>query len=190
MDADGGISLVEQAVDVRIPSGWGSSPTARAETAPFVRTGRHSGPSRRRLVVAVLVTLVVLLAIMSLFAAVGVRADNRTAGNVAARRAEVRATVHELALAHAALDSAAEKAGAAGRALAAASATLATDQAALARTQADVWINGVSIGDLDTCLSDVEQALNAVSLGNPSQAASILTSADAACRAVETSVGA
>ena len=44
---------------------------------------------------------------------------------------------------------------------------LAAAQAQLASTEANVFANGVSINDLDTCLSGVEQALNQISLGRP-----------------------
>lgn len=64
---------------------------------------------------------------------------------------------------------------------------LAAAQADLARAQADVVDQGVSISALDTCLAGVEQALNQISLGDPSGAAATLQGVGAACQAAEPS---
>jgi hypothetical protein len=62
-------------------------------------------------------------------------------------------------------------------------AQLASVQAQLASTEANVFANGVSINDLDTCLSGVERALNQISLNDQVDAASTLDGVAASCRA-------
>jgi hypothetical protein len=59
---------------------------------------------------------------------------------------------------------------------------LALVQSQLASAEADVFANGVSINDLDTCLSGVEQALNQISLDDQSGAATTLDGVAASCR--------
>ena len=60
-------------------------------------------------------------------------------------------------------------------------------QAKLAADQVDVFSKGVSISQLDTCLAGVEQALNQISLGDPTGAATTLNGVAANCRAAEPS---
>jgi hypothetical protein len=75
----------------------------------------------------------------------------------------------------------------AGHTLSTESAQLAADQAQLAQAQAGVYAQGVSISDLDTCLSGVEESLNQLSLGNESGAATTLSGVAATCQDAEPS---
>ena len=59
---------------------------------------------------------------------------------------------------------------------------LAADQAQLARAQADVFAQGVSISDLDTCLSGVEKSLNQISLDDQTGAAATLSGVASNCK--------
>ncbi len=127
--------------------------------------------------------LAVALVVAALLGVAGLRADHATGDALAARRSALHVATEQLAAARAGLVSARAQAGAAGHALDADAAALAGDQHALAKAQSDVTANGISIGQLDQCLADVQQALNSVSLGDLSQAASLLAAATPVCRA-------
>ncbi len=73
----------------------------------------------------------------------------------------------------------------AARTLAAETSQLATAEARLASTEANVFTNGVSINNLDACMSGVEQALNLISLADQPGAARALDGVAASCRAAE-----
>ncbi len=64
---------------------------------------------------------------------------------------------------------------------------LAADQTQLARAQAKVFAQGVSISQLDTCLSGVEKSLNQISLGDQTEAAATLSGVSTNCQNAEPS---
>jgi hypothetical protein len=66
--------------------------------------------------------------------------------------------------------------------LATETAQLASVQSQLASAEADVFANGVSINDLDLCLSGVERALNQISLDDQAGAAATLDGVASSCR--------
>jgi len=76
---------------------------------------------------------------------------------------------------------------AAGATLATETSELAAAQAQLASTEVDVFTNGVSINQLDTCLAGVERALNQISLHDQEGAAASLDAVATACRDAEPS---
>ena len=84
-----------------------------------------------------------------------------------------------------ALGSVTAQSAAAARTLATETSQLAAVEAQLAATEANVHADGVSIDDLDTCLSGVEQALNEISIDDQHGAASTLDGVAAPCRAAE-----
>jgi len=112
---------------------------------------------------------------------------NRTHASVASTRGELQHALSLVADTRTELAKVTGLADAAGRTLATASAQLTADQAKLAADQADVFSNGVSISQLDTCVAGVEQALNQISLGDQSGAAATLNGVAANCRAAEPS---
>ncbi len=69
--------------------------------------------------------------------------------------------------------------------LAADTATLNDVKAALANSQANVSRQNSAIGSLDTCLAGVEQALNALSLGDQKHGLAALDAVASSCRAAE-----
>ena len=75
----------------------------------------------------------------------------------------------------------------AARTLTAETAQLTSVRAELTAAEADQFDNGVSIADLTTCLSGVQQALNQISLGDAGGAAASLNGVASTCRAAEPS---
>ncbi len=130
-------------------------------------------------------TAVILLGV-GLAMAVGSHDRLRTTDDrVRADRALLAKTILRAHRAGAELEAVSGQAAVAGRMLAAETSELAATEAQLASTEANVFANGVSINDLDTCLSGVEQALNLISLGDQQSAAGTLDAVAASCRAAE-----
>jgi hypothetical protein len=166
-----------------VPSG----PAAEQSRALDVEPVRRRVIGRRWVLpVAYAVGAVMLVAAV----VVGVNAHaelNRARSSVSSTRAELRHAQGLVVEAKAGLTKYGGQADAARRALASTSAQLSADQAKLAADQVDVFSKGVSISQLDTCLSGVEQALNQISLGDPTGAATTLNGVAANCRAAEPS---
>jgi hypothetical protein len=100
-------------------------------------------------------------------------------------RSQLRHTEALLATARSHLAAVQSQSDAAGHTLSSESAQLDAAQTELARTQADVFDQGVSISELDTCLAGVEKSLNQISLSDQSGAAATLEGVAANCRAAE-----
>ena len=153
-----------------------------------VGSGGTTPPSRPRWR---LVTAYVVVAVLLMVAVVvGVQANRqlgRTDDSLQAVRGQLRTTTAQVAVARAQLAAADARTEAAQRTLDAESAQLASDQAQLAKAQAGVHAKGVSIGELDTCLSGVEKALNQIAVGDQSGAASTLDGVSANCQNAEPS---
>jgi hypothetical protein len=107
----------------------------------------------------------------------------RTDTQLTAVRARLHRTVGRARVAQAALETVTGQAVSAARVLATETQQLASVQSQLASTEANVFANGVSINDLDSCLAGVEQALNQISLGDQHGAAATLNGVAASCRA-------
>jgi uncharacterized protein HemX len=107
--------------------------------------------------------------------------------SLSSERARLRHTEALAATARSELAAVQGQSDAAGHTLASESTQLAADQAQLAHAQADVFAQGVSISELDTCLSGVEKSLNQISLDDQSGAAATLNGVAANCRAAEPS---
>jgi hypothetical protein len=114
----------------------------------------------------------------------GLRTTNR---QLAAVRVRLAQTVHRAHVAERHLGTVAAESTAAGATLSTETAQLTAAQAQLASTEADVFTNGVSISQLDTCLAGVERALNQISLNDQQGAAASLDGVATACRAAEPS---
>jgi hypothetical protein len=111
----------------------------------------------------------------------------RTDTSLAAVRTELHRTLTTVSATKARLATVTGQAGAAGTALAAASNQLTTVQAELASAETGVRLDGVSISELDACLSGVDRALNEISLGDQSGAAGSLRQVASTCQAAEPS---
>ncbi len=154
------------------------------------RTGNRRGAGRRwswwRPALIGAVGLLVLVATV----VVSIGNDHRlvrTNDSIKATRAELDRTAAEVTAARAHLAAAASQSAAAGTALAAASNQLTQVRAQVASAQAGVRLDGVSISELQTCLSGVDQVLNEISLGDAAGAAAILRQNSASCQAAEPS---
>jgi len=102
-----------------------------------------------------------------------------------ATRARLAGTVSRAHRAEVALGAVTAQSAAAAHTLATETSQLASVQAQLAATEANVSADGVSINNLDTCLSGVEQALNEISIDDQHGAASTLDGVAVSCRAAE-----
>ncbi len=136
---------------------------------------------RRRLLVVYAMGLLVLASVV--VAAFQLHSQwGRTNGSLTTTRAELRRTIQQIATSRAALAKVGHQSTAAGQTLETETARLGADQQQLSAAEANIHNNGVSISDLDTCLSGVEKALNQISLGNTSGAAGTLNGVSASCR--------
>jgi hypothetical protein len=153
-----------------------------ADTPPAALRRRRR--RRRLLLVYVVVSMMLLTAV------VGVQANRqltRTDASLAAVRGQLQRTTAQVATARSQLATAAAHSEADQRTLHTESAQLAADQAQLAQAQADVHAKGVSIGQLDLCLSGVEQALNQIAVGDQAGAVTTLHGVAANCMNAEPS---
>jgi hypothetical protein len=130
--------------------------------------------------------LIVVVLAVAVSVALGARDRlHGTDAQLVATRARLAGTVASAHRAEAALGLVNAQSTAAADTLATETAQLASVQAQLASTEANVSADGVSINNLDTCLSGVEQALNEISIDDQHGAASTLDGVAAACRAAE-----
>jgi hypothetical protein len=149
---------------------------------------RPSKPARTWLRPGLVYAVGSLVLIALIVAAVnGTNRLQRTNDSITATRAELHRTATEVVKARAQLAVSTNQSDAAGRALAAAASQLTQVRAELASAQAGVRLDGVSISELDSCLSGVDQALNQISLGDQAGAAASLGQVAANCKAAEPS---
>jgi|GEM_PF-3772017 len=155
----------------------------RGAKAPVNRVVR-----RRVRVVAgsVVVALVAFLVISGLQAHGQLDRSSRA---FASTRAEERATLDQLARTEASLASVLSQSAAANQTLGSVNGQLAAERNQLSQQQKNLFIQGVSISALDTCLGGVESALNEVALNDQSGAASTLQSVSSSCRTAGASSG-
>lgn len=144
---------------------------------------RPRGP-RRRLPIAY------TFGLLALIAAAGVGVGSRvalshTAASLSTTRVDLHRAVARLGATRSQLAEVNSQSDAAARTLASVTSELYADQAELARAQTNIVSKGVSISELDTCLSGVERALNQISVGDQSGAATTLSGASASCRAAQ-----
>jgi hypothetical protein len=103
--------------------------------------------------------------------------------------ADARASLHRASLQLAADRGAevgvARAADTTGRVLAASENTLDALQTRLSGAEADDYLAGINISDLDQCLAGVEQALNQLSLSDPEGAFVSLTAVSPQCTAAQ-----
>ncbi len=186
----GGLDLLERSDGPWIPI---DTPADRSRSdRPTVdhrdrRERRRDGRRAvRRLTVAYVAVLTLLIggAVVAVTANHGLRTTNR---QLAAVRVHLEQTIGRARVAERHLDTVAAESTAAATTLSTETAQLTAAQAQLASTEADVFTNGVSIGQLDTCLAGVERALNQISLNDQQGAAASLDGVATACRAAEPS---
>ena len=170
------------------PDGWiddrPSEVEAESTEAPpaLLRRRRRR---RRLLVVYAVVSILLVTAVV-----VGVQANRqltRTDASLASVRSQLRRTTTQVATARSELATAVAHSVADDATLQTETAQLAADQGQLAKVQADVHAKGVSIGQLDLCLSGVEQALNQIAVGDQPGAAATLNGVSANCASAEPS---
>jgi type II secretory pathway component PulM len=140
---------------------------------------------RRRLLAYVVVSILLVTAVV-----VGVQANRqltRTDASLASIRGQLRQTTAQVATARSQLATAVAHSEADEGTLRTETAQLAADQGQLAKVQDDVQAKGVSIGQLDLCLSGVEQALNQIAVGDQPGAAATLNGVSANCQGAEPS---
>jgi len=189
----GGTVPPEQWIRIESVAGsWTASPSSNSSTSTSSLRPAESRPrgvgvrrwARWRLP-AVYAAVAVLLGVGL---AVAFRTHDqlrRTDDRLSAEQTLLHRTVVRAHRAEAELGTVSGQATDAGRTLATETSQLATAEAQLASTEANVFTNGVSINNLDACLSGVEQALNLISLADQQAAASTLDSVAASCRAAE-----
>ena len=142
--------------------------------------------TRRRLAVTYAVGGVMLVAAVVAAFAVHARLG-RTDGSLASTGAELHRTIAQVAVARKDLAAVSNQSTVAASVLSTESAQLAADQQQLAAAEATIHAKGVSISDLDTCLSGVEKALNQISLGDRGGAATTLGGVSASCQRAQPS---
>jgi hypothetical protein len=139
-------------------------------------------PKKMITVIAVLTLVVVTI--------VGVAAysqQQRSLAPLNSERARLRHAQSVLLTARSHLDAVKGQSDAAGHSLESATNQLAADQTKLAHAQAEVFAQGVTISQLDPCLSGVEKSLTQISLGDQAAAAATLSGVAAICQSVEPS---
>jgi hypothetical protein len=144
-------------------------------------------PRRRWRLVAI---YVVVGALLVAAVVVGIQANRqlgRTDDSLNAIRGQLRQTTAQVAVARSKLAVVTGESAAAERTLETETTQLAADQSQLAQAQAGVHAKGVSISELDTCLSGVEQALNQIAVGDQGGAAATLNRVSAHCQSAEPS---
>jgi len=133
---------------------------------------------------------VIAVALLALAAIVGVFAhyqQQRSVTPLNAERARLRNAESLLQTARSKLAAVESQSDAAGHSLESATNQLAADQTKLARAQAEAYAQGVSISQLDTCLSGVEKSLNQISMGDQTAAAATSSGGGANCPNAEPS---
>jgi cytoskeletal protein RodZ len=168
--------------------GWPDDPPVDADVTPTStppEASRRRRARRRLILVYVVVSMMLVTAVV-----VGVQANRqlgRTDTSLTSTRAQLQRTTAQVATARSKLAAAVAHSEAAEQTLNAEGAQLATDQAQLAKVQADVHAKGVSIGQLDLCLSGVEQALNQIAVGDQGGAVATLHGVASNCQSAEPS---
>jgi hypothetical protein len=159
----------------------GRGPGSRSRDAALVPIGLRSRRVRVAAVVAVVVAVVVATCLVVLD-------DLGTRGAAgSARASEVAATARlgelktALSRAHRGLAAARRSDGAVVQAFDADEAALSAAQTHLAGDDAGIWTQGVDLGRLETCLSDVEQAVNQLAVGRSGGGLQSLRESTTAC---------
>lgn len=136
--------------------------------------------------------MVVMVGVVALVAAVLVgvhvhRQERHTDEALASSRTRLHQVETRLGAARTELDGLSTRSAAAGETLAATENQLVSLQADLSHDEANEFLSGVNIADLDQCLAGVERALNQISLSDPGGAATTLSGVSASCTAAEPS---
>jgi len=136
--------------------------------------------------------MVVMVGVVALVAAVLVgvhvhRQERHTDEALASSRTRLHQVETRLGAARTELDGLSTRSAAAGETLAATENQLESLQVDLSHDEANEFLSGVNIADLDQCLAGVERALNQISLSDPGGAATTLSRVSASCTAAEPS---
>jgi hypothetical protein len=163
----------------------GRGPASRLRDRIPVPIGYPSRRARAAVAVAALVVVVVATCLVVLDD-LGTRAAARSA-----RAAEVATTARlgelqtALARAQGQLAAARRSDGAVVKVFDADEAALSAAQAGLAGDDAGIWTQGVDLGRLETCLGDVEQAVNQLAVGRSGGGLQSLRASAAACAVLD-----
>jgi hypothetical protein len=158
-----------------------------AFVAPVPSAAVKMSRGRRWLFVLAVVVMSAALTVAVVAGVHGQARLDRTDASLAATRAQLRQTTERVAYARSLLKELDGQSDAAGQTLESVTAHLAADQAVLAKAEAGAGANALSVSQLTTCLTGVEQSLNLIAAGNQSGAASTLRGVSTACRAAEPS---
>jgi hypothetical protein len=79
--------------------------------------------------------------------------------------------------------------GSVTRAFDAAQAALSSTQATMAKDDAGIYLQGIDLGQLDSCLSGVQQALNQLAVGQKAGGLASLRASSSSCAALDTGGG-
>ena len=162
-----------------------------ADGAPDHGVGRPPvDVRRRRRVRAVAAASVVALVAFLVVSGLQARGQlARSTSTFASTRAEQRSTLARLGRTEASLATVLGQSLSDRRTLGSVNAALAAERSQLAQQQQNLFIQGVSISALDTCLGGVESALNEVALNDQPGAISTLQGVSASCRTAGASGG-
>lgn len=183
----GGLDLLDRLDDIWIPIDpppGRSLPASSPDRRPDLRADHRR--ARRRL--TVVYAVVVALLVSGTIVAIGAHGRLHTTDDqLTAVRIRLHQTIGRAQRADRSLAAVTAQSAAAATTLATETSQLAAAQAQLASAEVNVFTNGVSINQLDTCLAGVERALNQISLNDQQGAATSLDGVAAACRAAEPS---
>jgi hypothetical protein len=165
-----------------------TSPAGRGARAPDAGRGLLRSPSRRRLVTAVVGVVVLVAGSLVLVSDLRARTEIGTADvSVTSAGHQLARLRTDLARAEQRLAGARARRAVVTRAFDDAQFTLSVTQKSLARDEAGIHSQGVDVGELDSCLSGVEQALNQISVGQTAGGLASLRASSSSCSALNES---
>ena len=167
---------------VTSPAGSGARPAETERRLPRL----PSRGRRRVLTAAGLVVIVLATGTLEVTTDLQARAQIRTAD------ISLTSAVHQLGVVRGTLTRTEQRLGrartgrqAVTRSFDRAQSTLAAAQAALSRDEAGIHTQGVDLGELDTCLGTVEQALNQLAVGQRASGLASLRASSSSCAVLD-----
>jgi septal ring factor EnvC (AmiA/AmiB activator) len=167
-------------------TGGGPGPLLGDPPTSTPRLARVSGRSKVGIGLTAVVLIVTFLGISSLQARSQFR---QTSARLAHTRATLRQTVSELQRARVSLAKTTAQGHATQETLARVNSQLSAARAQLSTDQRSLYIQGVSISAVDSCLAGVESALNEIALNDSSGAAASLNQVASSCQTAQVGNG-
>jgi hypothetical protein len=165
-----------------------TSPAGSGARAPDAGRGLLGFPSRRRrlrLVTAVVGVVVLVTGCLLLVSDLRARTEIGTAGvSLTSAGRQLAGLRTDLARAEQRLAGARARRAVVTQSFDAAQSTLSATQKSLARDEAGIHTQGVDVGELDSCLSAVEQALNQIAVGQTAGGLASLRASSSSCSAL------